>query len=232
MNTPATDSADLVRITPLTRADRSDFLSLLQLATPTEPVPVAVEQTTYLSAGPYPFTHGPGMCLTARTPNSPTIVGALLASVFDWAFLHPLCTASPLLSELLTTTVLRINAVAVHPDHRGHHIASTLIDSAERRARRAGFRLTILEHERHLNLSAFYTKLGYTVADHRLIAVVPGADLLAQEHPRRYKTAVKPLLPSVRVVHVPGAPAPIISGLFPGCDVPPTARFHNGHLTA
>lgn len=231
MRTPSTDT-NSVQIAPLTAADRSNFLDLIQLATPTEPVPLAVQQTTYLPPGPHPFTHGPGMCLTARTRNSRTLVGALLASVPDWAYLHPLCAASPLLSELLKTSVITINGVAVHPDHRGQNIASTLIDCAERRARRAGFRMIVLEHERHLNLSAFYTKLGYTVAENRLIAVVPGADLLAQEYPRRYRTAVKPLMPTVHIVHVSGAPAPIISGLFPGCEVPPTARFRNGRLTA
>ncbi|MFD0432186.1 GNAT family N-acetyltransferase [Streptomyces zhihengii] len=45
-------------------------------------------------------------------------------------------------------------------------------------------------------------------------------------HPARpYMTAVKPLHPTVRLQPVPGAPGPVVTGLLPGCDLPPTARF-------
>ncbi|MGW1155984.1 hypothetical protein ACWD45_32470 [Streptomyces rubiginosohelvolus] len=48
--------------------------------------------------------------------------------------------------------------------------------------------------------------------------------------PLPYMTAVKPLVPSVRVRHLPGAPGPVVSGLLPGWDLPVEARFENGHL--
>jgi GNAT superfamily N-acetyltransferase len=221
-----------VRIEPFRPAARADFLELLALATPGEPLPVAVTQATYLPQGSPPFTHGPAMCLTAYTTDSNRPVGALVASPPEWAFTHPLTVASPWLSKLLQHSVLCINGVAVRPDHRGLGVARALIDSAERRARRAGFGLAILEHERHMNLTGFYQRLGYTVADNRLIVAVPASELLCQQLPRRYKIAAKPLTAGTRVLTVPGAPAPVISGLLPGCDIPPTARFRNGILTA
>jgi GNAT superfamily N-acetyltransferase len=230
-STPEPPAAALrTRIAPLTPTARGAFLDLLALATPGEPVPLAVKQTVYLLPGRAPFTHGPALCLTATTSDSDRPVGALLASVPEWAYTHPLCTASPTLARRLQQRVLKINGIAVHPDHRGQGIAHTLLDQAERRARRAGFALTILEHERHMRLTGFYTRCGYTVADNRLIVAVPGADLLCQQYPRRFQTAIKPLVPAVNVLTVPGTPTPIVSGLLPGCDIPSTARFSNGQL--
>ncbi|MEU6070627.1 N-acetyltransferase [Streptomyces sp. NPDC047082] len=228
--TPATGHQ--VKVEPLKSADSAEFCDLLALATPGEPLPREMEAAAFLSPGRPPFTHGPALCLTASTNSSDRPVGALIASFPDWVYTHPLCAASPYLGVLLKQHVIKIYAIAVHPDHRNQGIARALLDLAERRARRYRFTLSILEHERRNNLTGFYEHLGYTVADNQLIIAVPGGDLLGQLLPRRYKTAAKPLRPTVRVLTVPGAPAPIVSGLWSGCEIPPTARFRNGRLTS
>ncbi|MFG3205312.1 hypothetical protein [Streptomyces sp. NPDC048192] len=45
-----------------------------------------------------------------------------------------------------------------------------------------------------------------------------------------FMTAVKPLHLGVRVRTVTGVPGPFVTGLLPGCDLPPTALFHRARL--
>ncbi|MET9111255.1 hypothetical protein [Streptomyces zhihengii] len=56
------------------------------------------------------------------------------------------------------------------------------------------------------------------------IVLLPGTVMLLTQ-PAPYMTAVKPLHPTVCLQPVPGAPGPVVAGLLPGCDLPPTARF-------
>lgn len=65
--------------------------------------------------------------------------------------------------------------------------------------------------------------MGYTSAHHVTIAMPHAAMGLTQPPPTM--TAVKPLHPGVQVRELPGTAGPVVTGLRPGWDVPPHARF-------
>lgn len=101
-----------------------------------------------------------------------------------------------------------------------------LLTETETRVRSTRHRLSTLIHKPEL--ADFYQRLGYTTA-HHVTVLVPG-EAMGLTQPRPFMTAVKPLHPSVRIRTVPGAPGPVVTGLVPGCDLPPTASFRNGRL--
>ncbi|KNE78794.1 GNAT family N-acetyltransferase [Streptomyces xinghaiensis] len=214
-----------VRIVPARRADIGPYFDLIDLATPGRPRPPGLDRVLSLLPAPPPLSHGPFLCLTARDRND-RVVGALLAGPPRWAFEHPLYTDVPELSLFLQECVTAVYAMAVDPAHRRRGIARRLLRAAERRFREAGYLLATLEHG--TDLSGFYTHLGYT-CDPMLLINLPGDPLLGQTTSEG-NSAVKPLHPQVRLHQVPGAPARIISGLLPGTDIPPTARFHDNQL--
>ncbi|MFE7328039.1 GNAT family N-acetyltransferase [Streptomyces sp. NPDC057565] len=174
------------------------------------------------------FTHGPALCLTAHARRTLKPVGAVFASLPDWTYQHPLCQADPHLSDLLATTALCVYGLAVTPHYRRQGIARTLLTETETRARSTRYRLATLIHKPEL--AGFYQRLGYTTAHHITVLLPDAAMGLTQPQP--FMTAVKPLHPSVHVRTVHGAPGPVVTGLLPGCDLPPTARFRSGRFIA
>ncbi|MFE0779158.1 GNAT family N-acetyltransferase [Streptomyces sp. NPDC058861] len=213
---------------PLSATDHPDFLALLALTTSEDQLPAEVGQAlTMPPQGPL-NTHGPALCLTAQprrgTNQSP--VGALFASYPDWAVQHPLAQQRPHLTEILSRRALLVYGLAVAPQHRRQGIARALLTETEQRSRAVGYRMITLIHTP--DLAPFYQRLGYITAHHIIIAM-PGA-AMGLTQPRPYMTAVKPLVPSVRVRLLPGAPGPVVSALLPGWDLPAEARFENGRL--
>lgn len=215
-------------VAPVSATDHADFLTLLALTTSGGHLPAeAGAVLTLPPQGPL-NTHGPALCLTAQprrgTNQSP--IGALFASFPDWAVEHPLAQRAPYLTETLSRRVLLVYGVAVAPQHRRQGIARALLAETENRARAVGYRMITLLHTP--DLAPFYQHLGYITAHNVTIAMPDAAMGLTQPLP--YMTAVKPLVPSVRVRHLPGAPGPVVSGLLPGWDLPAEARFENGRL--
>ncbi|MFF8478679.1 GNAT family N-acetyltransferase [Streptomyces sp. NPDC015414] len=237
MTSPAVDTAASpktraarIDVAPLERADHADYLALLALTTSGEGVPPGADQIIILPPLRPPFTHGPALCLTARLRRStnPKPVGAIFASLPDWAHEHPLTQNDPALSELISRTAILIYGLAVTPHRRRQGIARTLLTAAEDTARSSGYRLATLIHEPEL--APFYRRLGYTSA-HHVTVPMPDAALGITQHPP-FMTAVKALHPGVQVRTVPGAPGAVVTGLLPGWNLPPTARFKNGELIA
>ncbi|MEU7031594.1 GNAT family N-acetyltransferase [Streptomyces sp. NPDC046275] len=217
--------ATRVTVAPLDNADHSAYLALLDLTTD-QGLPAEVAQILSLAPFQHPFTHGPALCMTARTRRATTPAGAVFAAVPEWAYEHPMSRANSRLSGFLAATNISIYGLAVAPEHRDQGIARALLTKTETLARSTRYRLATLIHEPEL--ADFYQRLGYTSAHHIVILTPDGAMGLTQPHPMM--TAVKPLHPSIHIHTVPGAPGPVVAGLVPGCDLPPTARFHNGHL--
>ncbi|MFI1701427.1 GNAT family N-acetyltransferase [Streptomyces bobili] len=220
-----------IDVAPLRRPDHADYLTLLDLITDGESLPAGVDQILALPPFQRPFTHGPALCLTAhprRSPN-PKPVGAVFASLPEWAYEHPLCQSDPALSDLLAHTVISIHGVAVAAHRRRQGIARALLTQAEDRARDAGYRLSTLIHKPEL--APFYQRLGYATARHITVVVPPDA-ALGTTQPHAFMTAVKPLARDVHVRELPGAPGLVVTGLWPGSDLPPTAHFHSGRLIA
>ncbi|MFD4247289.1 GNAT family N-acetyltransferase [Streptomyces sp. NPDC058525] len=219
--------ATRIDVAPLDSADHSAYLALLDLALD-QGLPAEVADILTLAPFKHPFTHGPALCMTARTRRTTTPAGAVFAAVPEWAYEHPLSQANPRLSDFLAATNIGIYGLAVAPEHRHLGIARSLLAKTETLARSTRYRLASLIHKPEL--ADFYQHLGYTSAHHIVIPTPDGAMALTQ--PRPMMTAVKPLHPSVRIRTVPGAPGPVVTGLLPGCDLPPTAHFRNGHLIA
>jgi len=219
-----------IDVAPLQRPDHADYLALLALTTSGGELPRGVEQTLALPPLRRPFTHGPALCLTARSRRSsnPKPVGALFASFPDWAHEHPVTHDDPELSELLRRTAILIYGLAVTPRRRRQGIARALLTEAENQARNTGYRLATLLHKSEL--APFYQRLGYTTAHHVTIAM-PHAAMGLTQHPP-FMTAVKALHPDVHIRTVSDAPGPVVTGLLPGWDMPPTARRHDGQLIA
>jgi len=226
---PKTRSAR-VDVAPLQRPDHADYLALLALTTSGEGLRRGAEAILTLPPSRRPFTHGPALCLTARSRRSsnPKPVGAVFASYPDWAYEHPLTHEEPELSELISRTAMLIYGLAVTPQRRRQGIARALLTEAEDQARNTGYRLATLLHKPEL--APFYQGLGYTTAHHVTIAMPHAAMGLTQRPP--FMTAVKALHPGVRIRTLPEAPGPVVTGLLPGWDMPPAARFYDGQLIA
>ncbi|MEU2357737.1 GNAT family N-acetyltransferase [Streptomyces misionensis] len=207
--------------TPPVRIGRARFrdldavCDLLSLVSPGEAVPRTVPVA--LSLPPGRLTHGDCLCLTARLGDR--IVGVLMASPPRWTETHPLRIE-------LVRSVLYIGGVAVAPDCRGRGIASELLRAAEQHSRAAGLRLITLEHPP--GLTGFYTRHGYTAGQERLLVALP--DGVQVRKMPGHQSAVKPLALRVGLTEVPGAPARVVTGLLPGCAVPPSARYRDGRL--
>ncbi|MGZ2355717.1 GNAT family N-acetyltransferase [Streptomyces sp. 372A] len=215
-------------VAPLSPTDHSDFLALLALTTSEGQLPAeAREVLTMPAQGPL-NTHGPALCLTAQprrgTNQSP--VGALFASFPDWAVQHPLAQRDPNLTQILSRRALLVYGVAVDPQHRRQGVARALLAEAEQRSRAVGYRMITLIHTP--DLAPFYERLGYVTA-HQITIAMPAA-AMGLTQPQPYMTAVKPLVPGVRVRLLPGAPGPVVRALLPGWDLPAGARFENGRL--
>ncbi|MFG3207381.1 GNAT family N-acetyltransferase [Streptomyces sp. NPDC048192] len=174
---------------------------------------------------PWPTTRW--LCRLRRSTN-PKPVGVVFASFPDWAHEHPLTRDDPALADLISRTAILIYGLAVTPHRRRQGIARTLLTAAENQARSTGYRLATLIHRPEL--APFYERLGYTSAHHVTIPMPHAA--LGVTQPPPFMTAVKALHPGVRIRTVPGAPGPVVTGLLPGWDIPPTARFEDGELIA
>lgn len=201
-----------IRVTSLQRPDHTDYLALLDLTTD-DGLPPTAGWTLTMAPHRQPFTHGPALCLTARTRRgtNPKPHGALYASHPNWTSEHPLTQNNPELTARLDRTILSIYGVAVTPSHRRRGIARTLVTEAETRARNTGHRLSTLIHKPEL--APFYQRLGYTTAHHTII-VLPQGDMGLTQHPP-YMTAAKALHPDVHVHPLPDASASIVTGLLP-----------------
>ncbi|MBM9624730.1 GNAT family N-acetyltransferase (plasmid) [Streptomyces zhihengii] len=210
-----------VAVGPLHDADHAAYLALLDLTTSGGGLPAGIENLITLPGFDPPSTHGPAMCLSAHLRRHPTPVGALFAAVPEWAMEHTLGTHRARLAGPLSAATISIYGLAVAAEYRGRGIARALLREAETRARATRCRLATLIHEPHL--ASFYQRMGYTTATQPTVLLPGTAMLLTQPAP--YMTAVKPLHPTVRLQPVPGAPGPVVTGLLPGCDLPPTARF-------
>ncbi|MFJ6438715.1 GNAT family N-acetyltransferase [Streptomyces sp. NPDC091416] len=204
-----------VRIGRARWRDLDAVSDLLSLVNPGEPVPNTIPLA--LSLPPGRLTHGHCLCLTARVGGS--IAGVLMASPPNWTETHRLRGA-------LVRSVLYIGGVAVAPDFRERGIASALLRAAEHHSRLAGLRLLTLEHPP--GLTGFYDRRGYRAGQERLLVALP--DGLQVRKMPGHLSAVKSLALGVGLTEVPGAPADIVTGLLPGCEVPPSARYRHGRL--
>ncbi|MEU9420974.1 GNAT family N-acetyltransferase [Streptomyces sp. NPDC048272] len=212
-------------VAPLDHADHAAYLALIDLATD-QGLPAEVADILSLAPDRPPFTHGPALCMTARTRRTTTPTGAVFAALPEWAYRHRMTQAYPQLAGFLAATTINVYGLAVAPEHRHQGIARALLTETETLARSTRHLLATLIHKPEL--TDFYQHMGYTSAHHILILTDHGAMGLTQPHPMM--TAVKPLHPDVRIQSVPGAPGPVVTGLLPGCDLPPTAHFRNGRL--
>ncbi|MFE0778922.1 GNAT family N-acetyltransferase [Streptomyces sp. NPDC058861] len=219
---PRTPRIDVDLLDP---ADHAAYLALLDLTTD-QGLPAEVADILTLAPFQPPFTHGPALCMTARTRRATTPAGAVFAAAPDWAYEHPISQANTALASFLATTTIGIYGLAVAPEHRHLGMARALLARTETIARSTRHRLASLIHKPEL--ADFYQRLGYTSAQHIVILTPGGAMALTQPH--RMMTAVKPLHPSVRIQTVPGAPGPVVAGLVPGFELPPTASFRDGRL--
>jgi GNAT superfamily N-acetyltransferase len=213
-----------VRIDDARLTDQSPFLSLLSTATPDEPMPLAVHMALFLEPGP-PLSHGDALCLIARDAHHRP-VGALIGGVPRWVYENPHCAEYPVRDQLASRVAI-IHGMAVHPDHRRQGIARKLIRAAERRFAHAGYRLLTLQHTP--DRAPVYAKLGFRSSDMLLINL-PGGNLLTQQF-GTMRSAARPLATDVDLVTVPGAPAPVVSGILPGSQISPTMRYTGGRLT-
>lgn len=210
------DPSPRIRIGRARFRDVDSFVDLLSLVNPGHPVPPLV--LTALALRPGRLTHGDCLCLIARSGDR--VVGALMASPPRWTDTHPLRPS-------LVRSVLYIGGVAVASGHRSHGIATGLLNMAEQHGRHAGLRLLTLEHPPAM--TEFYTRLGYSAGQERLIVALPGPALQERKMPG-HLSAVKRLDLGVGLATVPGAPAAIVTDLLPGCSLPPSARYRNGRL--
>ncbi|MFD6335076.1 GNAT family N-acetyltransferase [Streptomyces niveus] len=203
-----------LRVTSLQSPDHTAYLALLALTTSGDGLPPAAGWTLTLPPGRQPFTHGPALCLTARTRSGTKPHGALFAASPNWTSEHPLTRNNPELAARLDHTILCIYGLAVAPRHRDRGIARTLVTEAETRARNAGYRLSTLIHKPEL--APFYKRLGYTTAHHTAIGLPPPHHLIGLTHPP-YMTAVKALHPDVHVhIHPqPDDSVSTVTGLLP-----------------
>lgn len=219
---PEFDSPDRSGPSPRIRIGRArfrdvdSFVDLLSLVNPGHPVPPLV--STALALRPGRLTHGDCLCLVARSGER--AVGALMASPPRWIDAHPLRSS-------LVRSVLYIGGVAVADGWRGQGIASALLNMSEQHSRHAGLRLLTLEHPPAM--TAFYTRLGYSAGQERLIVALPGPALQERKMPG-HLSAVKRLNLGVGLAEVPGAPANIVTDLLPGCSLPASARYRNGRV--
>ncbi|MFZ3491778.1 GNAT family N-acetyltransferase [Streptomyces sp. 5.8] len=196
--------------------DAYSFVDLLSLVNPGHPLPPVV--LAALALRPGRLTHGDCLCLIARSGDR--IVGALAAGPPHWTETHPQRSS-------LVGSVLYIGGVAVANSHRGHGIGTALLNMAEQHGRHAGIRLLTLEHPPAL--TPFYTRLGYTAGQERLIVALPGPALQERKMPG-HLSAIKRLDLGIGLATVPGAPASIVTDLLPGCSLPTSARYRNGRL--
>lgn len=217
--------APRINVAPLDHADHAAYLALIGLSTD-HGLPAEVADILSLAPERQPFTHASALCMTARTRRTTTPAGAVFAALPEWAYRHPLSQANSRLSNLLAVTTINVYGLAVAPEHRHQGIARALLTETETLARSTRHLLATLIHKPEL--ADFYQHMGYTSAHHVTILTPYGAMGLTQPHPMM--TAVKPLHPDVRIQAVPDAPGPVVTGLQPGCDLPPTARFRNGRL--
>jgi len=228
-NHPATEQLAVpqrVLIAEARPKHRTAFYDLMALigGAVTNPGEIA-DSVRQLRPGP-PFTHGPAMLLTAHLPGHAEPVGALVGGVPNWIYTHPLNTSGNL-AAVLSPLVFTIHTVAVRPEARGQGIGRKLIRAAERRAAQAGYTLATLEHEP--DLAAFYTRLGYRTGQRKMIIALSPQDLCGMKYDDLW-AAAKPLAAHVRIVDIPGAPAPIVSGMVPGSTLPATTRIQDGQL--
>ncbi|MFF3256985.1 GNAT family N-acetyltransferase [Actinacidiphila glaucinigra] len=218
-----------VRIEPAQPGDADAYFPLLLTAISRRSEADLPAPPEMLAAPPERLTHGQALCLVARDTTTGQVVGALAAGAATWIDENPLTDPATmrgfLLAGLMKYRIAGIHAVAVAPTHHHRGVGRALITAAEQYLRQAGFRLATLLHDPVL--TGFYARLGY-LSTPLLISFTPGG-LFGEDHVG-YLTAVKPLEPGVELVTVPQAPAPIASGVFPGCTVPAGSWFEDGHL--
>ncbi|ATM24516.1 hypothetical protein SMD44_p10017 (plasmid) [Streptomyces alboflavus] len=211
-------SLPLIPIESASFRDLDAFCELVSLVDPGQPVPLSVPIA--LSLRPGRLTHGHCLCLVARVDGK--VAGALIASPPRWADEHPLRAS-------LGIGVLYIAAVSVFPKYRSQGIASRLLRAAERHSRMAGVRLLTLEHPP--GLTGFYTRHGFTAGQERMLVVLPNG--VQERKMPGHLSAVKPIAEGVRLAQVPGAPAPLVTGLLTrGCEIPPSAHYSENGLSA
>lgn len=202
------------------RTDTRAFMNLIALADPGNPDPFGMARQVLALPHQPPLSHpGLNLCLLARDGHGAP-VGALLAGVPRWILDHPAIGYDVALMETMVEKIGMIHGVAVRPGHRGRGIGRALIAHAEQRFTRAGYDVMTLNHDG--DHDAYYTHLGYTVTDMLVINLPVG--LVAQTTDDT-RMCAKPLTPRVKVIDVPGAPAPIITGVLPDTDIPEHAWF-------
>ncbi|NUU26411.1 MAG: GNAT family N-acetyltransferase [Streptomycetaceae bacterium] len=206
------------------RADAADYFDVLALADPDEPAPFAPSRHMLAAQGYPAFPQGEALAVIARD-RAGNPAGALLAGTPAWLLHHPATSGDLALLTALGSRLSMVHGLAVHPDHNGHGLGGRLLRHAEHRLARAGFGMSTLIHPPHLE--RYYTRLGYTSAAQLLVNLPTG---LAGQIFEGARAATKPLDPRVRLTHVPGAPAPIITGLLADTRIHPEASFADGVL--
>lgn len=201
------------------------FMDLIRHADPDHPSPFHAARLTLSLPPEPPLSHQLDLCLIAEDQRGKA-VGALVAGPPEWLVAHPGLQNSALLLDLVHRITM-IHGVAVAPRYRGRGIGRALIRQAEQRYRALGWGLSMLIHAP--SLATYYERLGY-VAHPALLMNLPSPHPLIGQDFLDMLTALKPLSPDVRLADVAFAPAPVISGVLPGSQVPENAWFDGAGL--
>ncbi|MGW1615674.1 GNAT family N-acetyltransferase [Streptomyces sp. NPDC002285] len=201
------------------------FMDLIRHADPDHPSPFHSARLALSLPPEPPLSHQLNLCLIAEDKRGKA-VGALMAGPPDWLVAHPGLQNSPLILDLVHRITM-INGVAVASRYRGRGIGQALIRRAEQRYRALGWGLSMLIHTP--SLAAYYERLGY-VSHPALLMNLPSPHPFIGQDFRGMLTALKPLSSDVRLADVAFAPAPVVSGVLPGSQVPEHAWFDGAAL--
>lgn len=133
--------------------------------------------------------HGRGMLLTAWRGIRPIGVIYLWLEAAEEVELRENLPGTPLLNHL-----------EIHADHRGGGMGTQLINAAERRLRKLGFRQVALAVElTNKRAAKLYSRLGYREWPHPTISCYSLTDGSGQRHAEICRIMVKPLHRQVEV---------------------------------
>ncbi|MFF3787119.1 GNAT family N-acetyltransferase [Streptomyces sp. NPDC001933] len=152
-----------------------------------------------------PLSHGFNHFLIAEKSDG-TPVGAIACGTPLWIFNHP--KIPPFMQGMLLRRISCVQTLAVHPDHRGQGIGTSLLRAAEATFTQCDYTVLTLRHER--GLEDFYGPCGYTSANRLVIDLPPLGPVSVRD--RGWSFAVKPLSSQVSFTDVYGYPVRVVTG--------------------